>query len=641
MAVGKGSIASAAVAYAKPRVGGFIHAYRADRVDDTMRESPVAVPDAREFNPSVEPGALASAYARVIHGFKRDCASLMGERMLTILELQTQTGRFGYQLVRELMVRFRDTGRDPSGEFRYIMTSSSAAHIDRLQAHPWLASLRASALLDLGVIDGGDASTETILRRSRAKLTPDSVPGPLVVIANHLAGSGHRDQFLVMDDELHRLVSGFGAQAGIPIAEMGTTADATRSIPRWSGNPEFARELWRWVAFGDRRGSDGAVLSLPVVALDWLECARGLAENCLFLMPECAHDAPVGRRSGFCDRHAFIAYARAFAGVALHMAQPGQRSSAAGFLFGSVAGRHEQTAVAFAEAISNLDPEPVREPYEPASVAAISPAPSPDESPLNRRRLARARGYYLRNAHRYPPELVVEIQAKVGVAGTGVVDASTIQAIARYQRAKDLKERDGTAVATTLQAMFGADVRMRADARPGPVVSHEGTGGIVHPRVKLTALIKRAWQLLRPHVPEGTVLVAGLHSWGDTARMLEGCFADKAAELVAKGMLTRAHVDHILTGKNYGAMYGWVWSTRDGVTQYRLALPGTSRHSCGTEFDISGARTRSMMAAVANARLADPQFNALFAGYRCDDSRQSVHIKVHSPAEHEHSRNRR
>ena len=266
--------------------------------------------------------------------------------------------------------------------------------------------------------------------------------------------------------------------------------------------------------------------------------------------------------------------------------------------------------------------------FRPARARSWTGVSGTDPLLLSARKLAQARSYYLRHGHRYPADLVAEIQAKVGVARTGEMDALTILAVARYQRAKELRACSGCADAQTLKAMFGADVRMRKDAYPGPVVSHEDIDGIWQASVKLTAKIKRAWQRLRPHLPEGAVLIAGLRTWGDSARKLEDTFADNASEIVARGMLNPGEVADILAAKNYQQMHNWVWSTRDGITQYKVALPGQSRHCGGDAFDVSGASLRSILAAVADARLADPQFNAMFEGYTQEPSGDYVHIDL-------------
>lgn len=246
---------------------------------------------------------------------------------------------------------------------------------------------------------------------------------------------------------------------------------------------------------------------------------------------------------------------------------------------------------------------------------------------LSAGQLERARAFYLRNAAHYPADLVAVIQDRVGAAATGSMDTHTVVAVARYQRQKGLSG-DGQAGERTIKAMFGADVRMRADAHHGPEVGHEGTGGIASASVRLTAKIKRAWQRLRPHLPEGAVLVAGLHTWTDSAYLLEDHFTAKARELVARDMLTHTQVTDILAARDYRQMYNWAWSTKGGITQYKVAMPGRSRHCVGDAFDVSGTHPRAIVTAVADARMAAPSFNALFQSYSWDPSSDCVHINL-------------
>ena len=81
-----------------------------------------------------------------------------------------------------------------------------------------------------------------------------------------------------------------------------------------------------------------------------------------------------------------------------------------------------------------------------------------DDEPLTGAQVRKAIAFYTAQPDRYAPEIVKQIQAQVGVAETGVVDAAFVQAVAVWQRDNgDLHPKlwmDGMAGPRTLPRMF-------------------------------------------------------------------------------------------------------------------------------------------------------------------------------------------
>lgn len=77
-----------------------------------------------------------------------------------------------------------------------------------------------------------------------------------------------------------------------------------------------------------------------------------------------------------------------------------------------------------------------------------------------------AKAWYVKQRSQYPPDVIKQIQAKVGTVPDGIIGAFTIQAVAAWQKTNDLS-LDGKAGMGTLVKMFGKDIR------PGAAVAAE------------------------------------------------------------------------------------------------------------------------------------------------------------------------
>ncbi len=93
-------------------------------------------------------------------------------------------------------------------------------------------------------------------------------------------------------------------------------------------------------------------------------------------------------------------------------------------------------------------------------------APAGDGEVLSAQALWSATDWVKRHRSQFSPGVIKEIEAKLGRPVDGVADAELIRSIATWQKAHGL-DADGIPGPTTLQAMFGRDIRMGAQTQ-GP-----------------------------------------------------------------------------------------------------------------------------------------------------------------------------
>lgn len=77
-----------------------------------------------------------------------------------------------------------------------------------------------------------------------------------------------------------------------------------------------------------------------------------------------------------------------------------------------------------------------------------------DVAPLTDEQVAKATEFYARQPDRYTPEIISQIQTRVGAISSGVIDSSTIQAVARFQQGNPPLKVDGMAGPRTLPEAF-------------------------------------------------------------------------------------------------------------------------------------------------------------------------------------------
>lgn len=116
-----------------------------------------------------------------------------------------------------------------------------------------------------------------------------------------------------------------------------------------------------------------------------------------------------------------------------------------------------------------------------------------DVSPLTDEQVAKATSFYERQPKRYTPEIIRQIQARVGANPTGVIDESTIQAVARFQQGNPPLKVDGMAGPRTLPAAFVVGLE-----QPGEVAKFaKAARGVVADWATLGTAAKRGEALVK------------------------------------------------------------------------------------------------------------------------------------------------
>jgi tetratricopeptide (TPR) repeat protein len=147
---------------------------------------------------------VASAYARVVLGFLRDCQAgsppLDPGQPVYIVELGAGSGRFAFHFLKKFLAVFTRSALKHI-RVKYVMTDFAEANLDYWQAHPWLAPWVEQGWLDYARFDAGN-DRELALIHSGETLAPGGVSNPLVILANYVFDGLPQDAFAVQAGQL-------------------------------------------------------------------------------------------------------------------------------------------------------------------------------------------------------------------------------------------------------------------------------------------------------------------------------------------------------------------------------------------------------------------------------------------------------
>ena len=220
--------------------------------------------------------------------------------------------------------------------------------------------------------------------------------------------------------------------------------------------------------------------------------------------------------------------------------------------------------------------------------------------------------YYEKERARHVEGVIKAIQTKVGAPVTGQVDAAFADAVAGYQAGKGL-EADGMAGEGTLVAMFGMDIRMRADSvDPALVRSSDGMDR-VNSSVTVTPAIIDAWTRLLPNLPAAARMTSGVRSWEKTVQLMVSYVKKKQPKMVELGLATAEQIDNAIANADFGTLYQLAnedYDTNgDGKDEdFVVAAVGNSPHITGLAFDMSGGSLSAIKAAIDKTKAEDPNF---------------------------------
>jgi tetratricopeptide (TPR) repeat protein len=317
---------------------------------------------------------IAGAYAELTRAFCGDTAT--GRHVdagsplapLTVLELGSGTGRFGYLFMTALRQLARDHG-EPARRVRYVMTDFTPTNVDAWMRHPRLVPLLEAGALDLAVFDAG-VPGRLELRWSGDVI--DRFPGPLVVVANYVFDSLPADCFSIRSGELsEKLVSTTAPGERGPCDDIAQVELTYRrndvSADGYYGDAALDALLGRYSS----ELPDGDVL-FPVAAM---RCMRSLADSAdgptLVLVADKGHvstrevsglsEPQLARHGGafslMVNFDALARYVQSDGGVALRPACQAEHLQVAAFGLGEPACGWSNTVGAYEAHVARFGPD--------------------------------------------------------------------------------------------------------------------------------------------------------------------------------------------------------------------------------------------------------------------------------------------
>lgn len=145
---------------------------------------------------------IASCYAKLAVSFARDLArsgSLNAEEPIYMVEVGAGHGKLSYLVIRRLL-ELREFW-PPGCSFVYVLTDFTAHNVEFWKSHEPFDTLMKEGLVDFAVLDA-ENDREITLQLRGAKLGPDTVKNPMVVVCNYIFDTLRQDAFRVVDRQL-------------------------------------------------------------------------------------------------------------------------------------------------------------------------------------------------------------------------------------------------------------------------------------------------------------------------------------------------------------------------------------------------------------------------------------------------------
>ena len=219
---------------------------------------------------------ICATYADLIRAFLLDHPVDLEQR-LYLLELGSGTGRFGYQLVRELQRKLSFFPRLRNLRFTLVLSDIVEANVLFWEQHPRMAEL--GDCIDFALMEPG-AEGSVALRRSGVVL--EKLGNPLIVLANYVFDSIPHDEFRIVaghtEECLIEIVPRPGGSHSSPDRLDVRDVDICRSYRSVDASSYYeggrAAEVLKHYA---KTVKDGSV-TVPVAALDLIDGLRRLGQ---------------------------------------------------------------------------------------------------------------------------------------------------------------------------------------------------------------------------------------------------------------------------------------------------------------------------------------------------------------------------
>jgi hypothetical protein len=231
---------------------------------------------------------IANAYAEIVLALRRDRDRLspaeQSQEPLTIVELGAGSGRFAFHFLKRLGALCVEAGVAPQ-TFRYVLTDVADANLDFWRRHPCFEPFFARGLLDLARLDITQPET-LALQVSGRTIAPESLRGPLVVIANYVFDSVPQDLFRFRHGQAQPCL------VSLTLDEDPGRLDAAETLARLSVDYDYADiteapypEPWLRQLLADyARGLHDTHVLVPAAGLRCLDHLAGLSQQGLLLL---------------------------------------------------------------------------------------------------------------------------------------------------------------------------------------------------------------------------------------------------------------------------------------------------------------------------------------------------------------------
>lgn len=219
---------------------------------------------------------ISESYADLITAFLLDHPPDVGQP-LYILEMGSGTGRFGYQLARELTRKFQYFQSLCPLQFTVILSDIVEDNVKFWEQHPRLADL--GPRIDFALIEPG-FEDRVWLRRSRQKLA--DLSNPLVVVANYIFDSIPHDEFRVHNGQVEECLIEIVAKAQCPNSSPerldARDIEIVRSYRPIEAATYYDDARHREVLLHYQKSVAQGSVTVPVAALDCLDRLRQLGK---------------------------------------------------------------------------------------------------------------------------------------------------------------------------------------------------------------------------------------------------------------------------------------------------------------------------------------------------------------------------
>jgi tetratricopeptide (TPR) repeat protein len=322
---------------------------------------------------------IASAYARVIAGFLRDCAGAKSDlgpldpkAPVYILEVAAGSGKFGFLFLKKLLALKQRIPLLAGLNFRYVMTDLVPANLKA-----WRSRERFRPFLEAGVLDFATFDLERdekiTLTHSGETLSAETLRNPLAVIANYAFDTTVQDAFWIkggaLQESLVTTASTRKEQEGLPDPET-LKRVSTRYEQRPVEDDYYEDEAMNRILAAYRTRLGDTSFLFPIGALKGIRTLMAMASGRLLLLSgdkgythedelTVRSDPQMALHGGFSmmvNYHAIGLYFRERGGLALHSSSRDKRLKVSAFLTGAPEAMLAETRSAFHQAIDGFGP---------------------------------------------------------------------------------------------------------------------------------------------------------------------------------------------------------------------------------------------------------------------------------------------